>query len=68
LFNAFAKGEAETDKVIEWCESFKYKSPDTTNVVLKSFKHETPKSKYAPLFDVLELADMYEDIRVKKED
>jgi hypothetical protein len=69
LRNALGKSDVEADEIIKWCKSRGYLLPEK----FLSQKNETQetdaeikKSNYAALFDVLELADVYENIAGKE--
>jgi hypothetical protein len=65
LRNALGRSDAEISEVIEWCKSRNYLLPADYNAVVAIDDRgdkDKEKSQFAMLFDVLELADLFEDI------
>ena len=71
LRNAMGDNNDEIAKVLAWCSSRGYTLPEKRNAVTaiddrNNNNHALQKSDYSMLFDVLELADVYEYISVKE--
>jgi len=71
LRDAIASEEEEVKKVIDWCNARGFTLPENSDKPIDApdLECENKPHKYAPLFDVLEFADVYENISkgVKKQ-